>query len=509
MQIEHTYAPAPYPRLRRIRLVGPRVEDSARRDSVMLLGIGVAAIAIVLLKILPECVLQDSWLALVAGRDVSQHGIPYHETLTLFSHGRPWVDQQWLSQRLMYLTYQIGGITLMGIANVGLILSGIGGAMLGARRLGASTSSILRVFPLAACNVLLAGEVRTQAYAYPLFAATVFLLARDSRRPGQSVYWCLPVLMVWGNIHGSASLGAGLIILRGLTLLWERRRKLAEGTAVWRRPMALIFGPLVCLCATPYGPSIASYYGATVFNSGFRQFVVEWQPVTTDPLFAGLLLLLAAITVWSFGRHPSRTTLWERCALLTLAAGAVIAVRNVPWFGLAALMLLPVSIDAAVRARAKPLRLHPRARWALAAAVGLAVLVTLTSTLSSRLSAVTRSYPQAVIETVRTQITSNPRLTVYADEKYADWLLWKLPAIEGRVAYDARFELLTPVQLKKIVTLRQQSAVDWQQAADGYRLLVLDTRSQPAVRALSREAGAKVLYNANGVAVILRGRQAV
>ena len=505
MQIEQTYAPALSPRSRRIRPVRPRVPNPVRRESSVLLGMGLAVIAILLLKILPQCVLQDSWLALVAGRDVSQHGIPYHETLTVFSRGQPWVDQQWLSQLLMYLSYQVGGLALVGIANVGLIVSGIGGAILGARRFGASKSSILRVLPLAACNVLLASEVRTQAYAYPLFTATVFLLARDSRQPGRSVYWCLPMLMLWANIHGSASLGAGLIILRGLTLLWVRRRQLVEGAAAWRRPLVLIFGPLLCMCATPYGLSMPSYYRATLFNSSFRQFVTEWQPVTAIPFVAGLLLLLAAITVWSFGRYPSRTTLWERCALLALAAGAVIAVRNVPWFGLAALMLLPVSIDGAVRARTKSSRAHPRANLALAAAAGLGVLVALTVTLSGRLSMVTRRYPQAVLAAVRKQITSNPRLNVYADESYADWLMWKLPAVEGRVAYDARFELLTPPQVKKIVTLKHQSAVDWTQAASGYRLLVLDdTQAHQAVTALSRESGAKVLYRENGVAMILR-----
>src|SRR5436305_4877660 len=106
MHVEHTYAP----RLRSLRRpahVTPRPEVRARRDTDVLLGVGLAAIAIVLLTLVPKCFLQDSWLALVAGRNVAQHGIPYHETLTIFGHGRTWIDQQWLSQLLMYGSYQI------------------------------------------------------------------------------------------------------------------------------------------------------------------------------------------------------------------------------------------------------------------------------------------------------------------------------------------------------------------------------------------------------------------
>jgi len=57
----------------------------------------------------------------------------------------------------------------------------------------------------------------------PLFALLVYLLARDSRRPSARVYWCLPLLVVWANLHGTVTMAAGLVALHGAVILFERR----------------------------------------------------------------------------------------------------------------------------------------------------------------------------------------------------------------------------------------------------------------------------------------------
>src|SRR5919201_4315057 len=53
---------------------------------------------------------QDSWLALVAGRDVFSHGPPAHDSLAVLTHGRTWIDQQWLAQLLLYGAFSTGGM---------------------------------------------------------------------------------------------------------------------------------------------------------------------------------------------------------------------------------------------------------------------------------------------------------------------------------------------------------------------------------------------------------------
>src|SRR5262249_20637019 len=59
---------------------------------------------------LPSELLQDMWLAVAGGREVVEHGLPHHDTLAIWTHGREWVDQQWLAQLFYYGLYAAGGI---------------------------------------------------------------------------------------------------------------------------------------------------------------------------------------------------------------------------------------------------------------------------------------------------------------------------------------------------------------------------------------------------------------
>ncbi len=479
----------------------------AEHGGEILLAVGLMAVAAGLLHVLPNAIEQDTWLALVDGRLVAQHGIPHHATLTAFAYGRPWVDQQWLAQLWMYWLHQAGGMALLGVVNVGLITSAILAAIVAARRLGASTESVIRVLPLAAFGVVAAFEVRTQPYAYPLAVAVMFLLARDSRKPSRAVYVCLPLLILWANVHGSAVLGAGLVVLRGLTSLWERRRVLAHEPRAWLHGLALIAAPPLCLLATPYGTAGISYYRATLLQGNLARFVTEWQPVTTLPVVAVPFFLLVAITVWSFGRHVGRTTVFERCALLVLAAGAIIALRNVVWFSLATLIVLPVSIDLAVRSKKKarsqggvrtPLNL------ALVTAAAVLLVVELAQVVASSPSSLDPLYPNGALAQVRRAVDAGASTGVYADERFADWLLWRLPQLRGRVAYDASFELLSSTQLQAIGVFKSESGADWSRVAGGYRVLVLDSSATALVRALAREPGTRRLFQSDGVVVLLR-----
>jgi len=459
------------------------------------------ALAAALLGLLGRDIIQDTWLALLAGRDIAEHGIPHRESLTVLAHGRRWVDQQWLAQLAMYELDQAGGVVLVGFVNAVLVLVGLLGAILAARSLGASSNSVVRVLPLVVWTVAVTASVRTQPWAYPLFSALLWLLASDARRPSARIWWCLPLLALWGNLHGSATLGAGLVMLRGLTVLWERRARLRREPRAWVRPISLIAGAPLCLLANPYGLATVHYYRATLFNGAFRKLVTEWEPITSSPVIAALFFLTAAIVIWSFGRHRSQTTLWERGAVLLLAAGAIDAVRNVVWFNLATVVVLPLSIDAAVRARATRRRSHPRLNVAILAVATVALI--LAAAASASRSPTERYYPAAGLAAVRRAVTTDPSLRVFADERYADWLLWRLPALRGRVAYDARVELLTGVQLAAVADFKAQVGPNWKTVASGYRLLVLQGSSAATLQ-LERAPGARVLFDRNGMVVILR-----
>jgi hypothetical protein len=258
--------------------------------------------------------------------------------------------------------------------------------------------------------VIFGAQVRTQTYAYPLFAAILYVLAADSRAPSRRAFWCIPLLVLWANMHGSVTLGAGLVGLRGVTIAWERRGALLHDGRAWIRPLAFVIAPAACLFATPYGFAVASYYSETLLNGGFRSSITEWQPVTSVPFLAVPFFLLAAVAIWSFGRHVGRTTLWERCALIALAVGGVTAVRNVDWFAIAALMIMPISIDQVIRRGRARAAHRPTVNIAIAGAAVVALAVSAINALTKPARSFEPSYQTGSLRAIAGATNGDPSL---------------------------------------------------------------------------------------------------
>jgi hypothetical protein len=501
------------------RTSGGRSRSPSRRRALPLLLCGpdalvltaLALLAVRLLTTLPASYGVDSWLEVTVGRLIWNTGVPHHETLTAMAAGRSWIDQQWLSQLASYGLYRLGGLALLGVANVALLMSGVGIALITARRLGASTRVTLIAGTACVWLVLPATEVRTQGFAFPLFSLAVYLLARDSRAPSWRVLWTLPILVLWGNLHGSASVGAGLVVLRGLTVAWERRTARRAGSRDAVRPLLLILGAPLALLVTPYGLSSISYYRSTLGNGMLRQLVTEWQPVTSEALIAVPFFALAGVMIWSFGRSGERTTLWEKLALLALSAGAVEVIRNVAFFALAALALLPSSLEGVIGATGESSSsVRRRVNGTVVAAVAIATTIATVTTLGSPDAHFDRTPGgRTMLAAVESRMRADPAMMTWADTRYADWLLWHAPWLAGRVATDARFEIYTVSQLRGYERLVTASGPGWTRSARGYRLLVLNRAADAGgVRGLLREPGTRVLFAGRHAIVILRAARA-
>jgi hypothetical protein len=466
-------------------------------DSLLLAG--VAIVGVILLVGVRHAFRQDAWLALVAGRDIWHAGIPHHDTLAAMTTGRRWIDQQWLAQLFVFGLSRAGGLALVAVAHVALVMGSIGAALVLGRRLGTSARALGWLLGPCAFLVLLA-PVRTQPYAYPLFVATVYLLARDSRSPSSRVYWTLALLVLWANLHGSALLGAALVALRGVTLLVARTPRER------RRGGLLALSAPLCLLATPYGPATVRYYRETLFEHDFTRLVTEWRPVTSAAIAAVPFFILVAAVLWSLHRDRHRLTPWDLIALFVLLAGGAMALRNVVWaaFGL---LILPV-VPLPERPHRRRTRTGIPRALALAGSAGVVVAAVATLTRGDRYFEI--GHPQAVLGAVVTQTRGDARLHVFADERFADWLLWRDPALRGRVAFDVRFELLSRAELDRIASTLKATGADWKSGARGYLLVVLSPADEPhAARSFRNEPGRRILFqDADGLVILRRFSEA-
>src|SRR5512133_1483757 len=200
---------------------------------------------------LPTQLFQDMWLAILGGREVFQHGLPTHDTLAIWTHGREWVDQQWLAQLVFYGLYAAGGAKLALLGHALVVGAAFTLAIVLARRRGASTRSICWVaVPAYFLLPWTAWVARAQSLALLLFVILLALLLSDARSPSRRVYWTLPLVALWSNIHGTAVVAAALVALRGVTLGLEQRRAVRGWWSA--RAALLVVTPFLCLFASPY-----------------------------------------------------------------------------------------------------------------------------------------------------------------------------------------------------------------------------------------------------------------
>jgi len=478
--------PEPAPRPGRLR----RIAEEEHILVVLLAGFGL----IFLLVFPPAILVNDSWLNLMAGREVWENGLPNRDELTVYGLGSTWTDQQWLAQLVVYGAHSLGGHALLSIATATSVVLAFSIAAAASRSLGAGPRAIWVLF----LPVLMAApwgwSVRAQMLALPLYTGLLWLLASEARRPTRRVWIALALLVVWANVHGSVALGALLVVLlAAYELVTSRGRS-------WLRSGALaVLAPLAVL-ATPYGPlETARYYHLLLVDPPFAGRVTEWhwaEPALNTLFFYVLAAITLPLVVW--GRR--RLTLFDLAILALTFAGAVNAIRGIVWFALACMVFAPVAIGRSLESRnpGPPLR---RLNLGISAVLAAALLAVAGSLFTRDESWFEEYWPREVVEAVRSEVQPGDR--VFAPDRFSDWLLWKIPELRGRVAYDVRFELYDREFFDRLAEYNGEAG-DWKSFAEGYRIVLVDETRRSHTAEFLREPGARVVYEGDEVTVVAR-----
>lgn len=440
----------------------------------------------------------DSWLTLLGGREVVAHGLPHHDSLAILSHGHQWIDQQWLAQLFYYGFYKLGGMGLVGRVNVLVFAAAAGIALVSARRRGASATRVL-VCALPAL-LLTASFVRAQVLSELLFVSTLVLLVHESRRPTRRVLLVFPLIVLWGNLHGAAVMGAAMVSLLGLV-------ELSRAVRPWRRrgiarALLLVVAGWPCLLATPYGAGVIPYYRATMENPAFAKYITEWQSPRPLTLWGATFFLTAILAAIIVARRPRQLNAFELGVLLmTLGAGAL-AVRSVIWFAYAVLVLVPSALESLW-----PAKRIERGRTAVPLRAALSTfLLGLCLFFAVRPApSVERDWPSPASRTVAAAAERDPSLRVFANEEYADWLLFREPSLRNRIAFDGRWEILAPAQMSAVVHFLFRQTPDWERVTRGYGLFVLDPKTnRKVVEAFSHRGDMTVVYRSKRIVILER-----
>ena len=457
----------------------------------------VCVVGILLLVVLaPALIVGDSWLTLMGGREVVQHGLPATDSITILSGGSTWTNQQWLAQVFFYGADAIGGIKAVVLLDILLVLLTLSLGVATARTNGATARSTFLVGLLSVVAGPWGWTIRAQAVALPFFAATLWLLVDASRRGlRRRTLFVLPLLVVWANLHGSVILGAGLAVMLGAIELARRR-----GSG--RLALALVVGAPLCILVSPYATKLPAYYKLMLIDAPFAETLREWHwsnPSGTTFLFyclAALTVILVALP-----RSRRRLTLFELIALAVLLVGAVDAIRGVIWFALATMAILPVALDGLI---GRPDVVAPRVNRVISIVAVTSLAVAFAVALVLPTSWFLGSWPEREIRAVQ-KATLDPGVRVFATDRHSDWLLWRIPSLRGRMAFDVRFELYGRKTIENIVRYNGELGPDWKRITDGYTLVLLDgTDRQSHLEDFLAEPGSRLVFRDAEMALVAR-----
>jgi hypothetical protein len=468
-----------------------RIAEEEHVVFVLLTGFGL----IFLLIFPPFLLVNDSWLNLMAGREIWENGLPSVDELTVYGEGRTWTAQQWLAHLFFYGTHALGGHALLAVATGVAVVGAFGIAAAGARSLGAGPRAIWALLLPVLLAAPWAWTIRAQVLALPLYTGILWLLAAQARTPTRTVWLALPILVVWANLHGSVALGALLVmLLAGYELVRSR------GMSFRRSLPLLALAPLATL-VTPYGPAAtARYYHLLLVDPPFAGRVTEWNwaAPAVNTMFFYLLVAIAIPVAW-VGRR--RLTAFDVAVLALTLVGAITAIRGIAWFALACMLILPVAIGRRLESRrpTEPLR-----RLNTGIAIGCAaVLVGIAGYSLLRDEAWYESeWPREPVEAVRGELVEGD--LVYAPDRFSDWLLWKIPALRGRVAYDVRFEIYDRAFFERLGRYAAREGDDWKELTAPFRIVLVDETMGSQTDDFLAEPGARAVYRGDEVTVIVR-----
>lgn len=352
------------------------------------------------------------WLVALGGAVVSEGGVPRGVPF-MAADTAHWANVPVLGQVLMFMIDGLGPAALLLTQLVAVVLAMLGLA-LSARRLGASgfgTALALLVLVLGHLPAL--GIVRAQVWSIPLFVLMAALLRQESQHASRRIWLVVPLVIIWGNLHGAVLVG---VAVAGAYLVLDRIR---------RDPLTSICVGAVMvggLWVTPAGFRSHEYYLGVLGNEAARRGEGLWAPMDLGSAFGWLMVISTLALLIGALRH--RVPIWEYAVIAGLLVMTFQAARNGFWLAIWLVPRAAVGLGALGTGRARS-PAPGRSRLA-AVAGGLALLAVVTIGVHQRSTVVSSDRQTArqiasVIGPDRPTLATSPLSELLAVEGVTIW----------------------------------------------------------------------------------------
>jgi hypothetical protein len=402
----------------------------------------------------------DFWWHLRTGQLIYEtRAIPHADIFSFTAQGKEWVTHEWLAEVLIYVIYKAAGWGGL-VVSFSLVMTA---ALWVAYRRAANFAA----HPYVAGASVLIGAlatapmwgVRPQMISF-LFTSIYVAVLGDYARQTQikkraqtkkrtqtkKLWWLVPLMLVWANMHGGYALGLALIGLTGAGLVLDelmrergKWRQFVRRVLVGLRPLVFLFA--ACVLVVPLNPNglrMFSYPFETLSSHAMHAYIEEWFTPNFHLLISQPLALLIFATFAALALSPKKARAGELLLLSVAAYAALRAWRNIPFFALVAIPLLAEHAWHLLTGRnwwrwltvAERREVGTKARVQLALNVLLLICVPVGLCVANVAKVVAKQttieeekYPAAAVEFLRAHREPG---ALYNDYGWGGYLIWKL-----------------------------------------------------------------------------------
>jgi hypothetical protein len=406
---------------------------STRRVFIAVLFLGIVGMAA------RNVVDPDIWWHLKTGEWITQHrAVPQLDPFSYTRAGQPWTAHEWLSDLVIYCLYRSTGAGGLIVAFAAIHCAVFVLLYLRCDDDRFVSGAITLWGALATATLW---GVRPQMISL-LLASLWLLILERSERNQKLLWWILPLLVLWVNLHAGFALGP---LFLGLFLLGELFEKLfarsSTSNARLRALSVMLLLNLLLVPLNPNGTRMFWYPLETLRSKAMQGSINEWA----SPNFHGsdqwpfLLLLLATLVTLAW----SRTRVRPRDVLLlsTSAFAGLSSTRMIPFFALAAVPIVSRSLKSWPRCEHSLTHQLP----AVFAVLNGVILLAMAGFVSLHLAHLIRDQPQAEAShfpaaAVAYLAAHPPAGPIFNHYDWGGYLIFKLYPIT-RVFIDGRADL--------------------------------------------------------------------
>jgi hypothetical protein len=398
----------------------------------------------------------DLYLQLASGRFIATHGLSAVDPFQTIAHGEPWLNQQWLTELLVYRVAHWIGVTGLTIVYAALLAAPLALLLWLCRRKGVAMMIALVAFYCPGLWVIV--HPRAAGFTVLAFSLLVAILVATWLRPAQAptprrLRWAVPatlaVFALWANLHGGFVAGLLLIGLLAVGLTLDHRLGMASTAGPRRIGVLALTGVLATatvMLATPLGSAVWSYL-ASFRNPAISLVSSEWLPAFQSPLALAYLGAAAAFAAWVWSRTRAPRSLTPALVTAVFLLFALVSLRNIIFVGPVLALLIATS------ASDREERIPPRLIGLVAAASAATALTWAIAVgparneriLSARLIGYALRHPPR-----------SGHIAAYAG--IGSYMLWRAP--RAPVVLDGWLEHFSPAELRGTYTVLDGRAAD-------------------------------------------------